>query len=61
MGDLADLAGIEIEDMMVFRIIVVLHDDKLRQLILRLPELTLTEVMREARAYESASTTTKHV
>jgi hypothetical protein len=61
MGELADLAGIEIEDMMVFRIIVALHDDKLRQLILRLPELTLTEVMREARAYESASTTTKHV
>jgi hypothetical protein len=61
MGELADLAGIEIEDMMVFRIIVALHDDKLRQLILRLPELTLTKVMREARAYESASTTTKHV
>jgi hypothetical protein len=45
MGELADLAGIEIEDMMVFCIIVALHDDKLRQLILRFPELTLTEVM----------------
>jgi hypothetical protein len=61
MGELADLAGIEIEDMTVFRIIVALHDDNLRQLILRLSELTLTEVMREARAYESASTTTQHM
>jgi hypothetical protein len=61
MGELADLAGIDIEDMMVFRIIVALHDDKLRQLILRLPELTLTKVMQEARAYNSASTTTKHI
>jgi hypothetical protein len=60
-GELADLAGIGIDDLLVFRVLVGIHDDRLRQLLLRLPELTLAEVTRESRAYESASTTTRHV
>ena len=58
-GDEANLGGITVDDIMVFRVLAAVTDDKLRDELLKRREPTLQQVLQDATAFEMAQRSAK--